>query len=125
MDTVQDEQLTVAPSTHSLIGIIHTADVAAAARIMNRKGISALGVYDVDAKTLVGIITERDVSRCVALELDPSETTVRSAMSTELIVAPEDVTREEAAKLMEAGHVRHLLVADGEAIRILSMRDLS
>jgi CBS domain-containing protein len=108
----------------SLIGIVRVADLAAAARLMTDHNIGALGVYSADQHELVGIITERDITRAVARGLDPATTRVEEMMSTTLIIAEAPVTNAEAARLMQNGHVRHLIVREEGADRIVSLRDV-
>jgi CBS domain-containing protein len=109
---------------HDLIGIARSAFVDDAARLMSEKGIGALGVYTTDKARLVGIITERDVTRCVAQGLDPSETHVSVVMSAHPVGVVGHVTRAEAEKIMRAGHVRHLIVREDGKYEIISLRDI-
>lgn len=110
--------------TNSLIGIAWCADVAAAARLMTKKEIGALGIYSTDGDDLMGIVTERDITRAVARGIDPATTTVRDVMTDTPLWFEGPVTREEAAQLMRAGHVRHLIVKENGCDRIVSLRDL-
>ena len=50
-------------ASKSLIGIVRSASLADAARLMVHKNIGALGVYSVDQHELLGVITERDIAR--------------------------------------------------------------
>lgn len=110
--------------TNSLIGIAWCADVGQAARLMTKKNIGALGVYSTDGEDLMGIVTERDVMRGVARGIDPASTRVRDIMSDSPLWFEGPITREDAAKLMRDGHVRHLIVKESGCDRIVSLRDL-
>jgi CBS domain-containing protein len=107
---------------NELIGVEKTIDVASAAGIMLRENIGALGVYD--GEELLGILTERDLTRIVAEYRDPATTLVSDAMTIEPMSAAGPITRSEAAELMDRGHVRHLILKEGDSDRIVSIRDL-
>jgi CBS domain-containing protein len=85
--------------------------------------LGALAVVENDR--LIGVISERDVVRQVAMGADPDHTRAADMMSTEPVtVVPED-TLEHAATLMREAAVRHLPVVEGERIKgFLSIRDL-
>jgi CBS domain-containing protein len=75
---------------------------------------------------LSGIITERDVLRAVALGADPDRSTVDEAMTAEVFTVPPDMRLQEAAREMAARWIRHLpVVADGEVLGVVSMRDIT
>ena len=111
-------------ASKSLIGIIRKASLADAARIMVHKNIGALGVYSVDQHELLGVITERDITRAVARGLDPTHTPVSEAMSHSPLLAEGAITRAEAAEVMRKGHVRNLIIKRDGSDRIVSIRDL-
>ena len=75
---------------------------------------------------LIGIITERDVLRAVALGANPDKSTVDDAMTAEVFTVPPDLNLQDAARLMAARWIRHLPVVDGEEILgVVSMRDMT
>jgi len=100
------------------------SSVFEAARLMTERGIGAVPVVDGDR--LVGIFTERDLmTRVVAAGLDPSQTSVRDVMSTDLVVADVKEGCEEALARLQQARVRHLLVLqEGRLSGIVSLRDL-
>lgn len=108
----------------SLIGIVWSASLADAARLMVDKNISALGVYSSDGHDLLGVITERDVTRAVSEGLDPAQTRVSDAMSDSPLAVDGPVRHEEAAELMRKGYVRHLIIKQDESDRIVPIRDI-
>lgn len=110
--------------TKSLIGIISSAGLDDAARVLSDKDIGALGVYAPNARDLVGVVTERDLSHAIAHGLDPAKTRVSEVMTTPVLVAQDPVTSTEAARLMKERHVRHLIVKCGDSDRIVSIRDV-
>jgi CBS domain-containing protein len=74
----------------------------------------------------VGILTERDYLRKVALHGRASRTTrVEEIMSTELISIAPETEVEECMSLMTRNHIRHLPVFDGSEIAgIVSIGDI-
>lgn len=74
---------------------------------------------------VIGIVSERDLVRAMAEGMDPDEDRIRDVMSepVETIEAGASIT--EAARLMLADEIRHLVVVEGSvAIGIVSMRDV-
>ena len=93
-------------------------------KLMAEAGIGALLVME--KGRLVGILSERDYARKVALEGRDSRTTKVSEIMTHnvLCVTPES-TNEECMALMSAKRIRHLPVVKGsEVIGMRSIRDL-
>lgn len=109
---------------NSLVGIVWSARIADAARLMVDKNIGALGVYSTDEHDLLGVITERDITHMVAHGSSLARTRVREAMSTSPLVAEGPITRSDAEALMRRGHVRHLIIKQDGSDRIVSIRDL-
>lgn len=102
-----------------------TADVLAAARMMNQHKIGSLTVT-LEGK-MVGILTERDIlTRVVAEHRDPAETKVGGVMTREVLTCRPTTTLNEARKVMREKRIRHLPVLDGKEIRgMLSIGDLN
>ena len=111
-------------STHSLIGITEGASIADAARLMQRSGIGLVGVYAQDARHLIGVLSERDVTLVASRNLDPASTRVTEAMTIHPVIVEGPVARSQALKLMQARHIRHLIVRERGGDHVLSMRDL-
>lgn len=75
---------------------------------------------------LIGIITERDVLRAVALGADPDRATVDEAMTVDLFTVPPEMPLHVAAREMAARWIRHLPVLEnGELLGVVSMRDIT
>jgi CBS domain-containing protein len=95
-----------------------------AARTMLDRGVTALAVIEVDSRA-PGIITERDLGRAMASEADPRKQAVRDFLTADVIAATCDWTLERAARTMTRGHIRHLMVVEGDkVIGILSMSEI-
>ncbi|MEI6075747.1 MAG: CBS domain-containing protein [Verrucomicrobiota bacterium] len=95
-----------------------------AIRLMAEKNIGALPVLS--EGRLLGIFTERDYTRKIALQGKSSRDTQVGAVVTEkvLTVSPGDSV-EECMRLMTEKRVRHLpVVADGRVAGIISIGDL-
>ena len=97
-----------------------------AAKAMVQRQISSILVVNGDGQ-LVGIITERDFTRCFVVDgMDLNQTTAESIMTpTPETLSPDDHARS-ALELMELRGFRHLPVVnkDGLPVGIVSMRDL-
>jgi CBS domain-containing protein len=75
---------------------------------------------------LIGIITERDVLRAVALGADPDRATVDEAMTVDVFTVGPDMQLHVAAREMAARWIRHLPVLDsGQLLGVVSMRDIT
>ena len=95
-----------------------------AAKLMSSKKVGSVVVNDPEGQG-VGILTERDVLRAVADDLDPDEETAGAHITSELVYAAPRWSLEEETEAMRRGGFRHLVVLDGgEVIGIISLRDV-
>jgi CBS domain-containing protein len=97
-----------------------------AARMMKLLDIGPLPVCD--GEKVVGMLTDRDITiRATAEGLDPKQTRVRDAMSTDVATVTEDQDIKEAAELMQSKQIRRLLVLnlDKRLVGMLSLGDLA
>jgi CBS domain-containing protein len=93
-----------------------------AAKSMSLLNISALAVVDEKGK-LIGILTERDVTRAAAD--GDINSNVERYMTKEVIGIDLSSDIEEAAKTMIDKGIRHLPVTDkGKVVGIISIRDI-
>jgi CBS domain-containing protein len=95
-----------------------------AIRLMAEKNVGALVVLE--GERLVGVFSERDYTRKVALAGKSSQQMlVADALSAPVISVPADATVEECMRLMTSHRVRHLPVMDGQKLLgIVSIGDL-
>jgi signal-transduction protein with cAMP-binding, CBS, and nucleotidyltransferase domain len=113
-DGMSEVSLTVGPA--------HT--LRAAAMMMVEKGTGAALVSDAESPT-PSIVTERDVLISIGGGEDPDVEVVADHMSERVIAAAPDWSLERAAAEMSRRGVRHLVVfEDGDAVGVLSMRDI-
>jgi CBS domain-containing protein len=101
-----------------------TALVFDAVKLMAEKNIGALVVLE--DERIVGIVTERDYARKIALLARTStKTFVRDIMSTSVMYVRPSHTSEECMALMTEHRLRHLPVIDnGKLVGLISIGDL-
>ncbi len=106
-----------------LVALEPEATVYDAARAMTNANCGCVLVMA--DKTLVGIVTERDViNRVVAEALDPARTPVSAVMTADPDTIRPDAPALTALQMMEDGGYRHLpVVDDGETLGVVSRRD--
>jgi signal-transduction protein with cAMP-binding, CBS, and nucleotidyltransferase domain len=79
-----------------------------------------------DSGRLIGIITERDLLRAVALGADLDRSSVDEAMTAEVYTVGPDMPLQEAARHMATRWIRHLpVVQDGRVLGVVSMRAIT
>lgn len=104
-----------------------TADktVYEAATMMAKVNVAAIIVED-DKGLLIGIVTERDLTRrVVAKGLDPKKTPIGDIMTANPETLSPDDSAGDALELMQSRHFRHLpVVRDGKCVGMVSIRDL-
>ena len=107
-----------------LLKIDGGASVIDAVRRMVGANVGSLLVTEDDE--IVGIVTERDYLRRVALEdRDENEAAVREIMSGPLVVVGLETTIEECMALMTERRIRHLPAVDEEkVVGLVSIGDL-
>jgi len=98
--------------------------VLAALGVMAEHDIGAVLVLDGDE--LLGILTERDYARKVALVGRASkDSPVRAIMTTDVVCVPGTRTVEECMALMTDRRCRHLpVVENGHVVGVVSIGDL-
>jgi CBS domain-containing protein len=104
--------------------VTSTSTVFDALRTMAEKNVGALLV--IDEGKLVGIVSERDYARKIALKGKSSKDTLINEIMTEKVVyIRPDESIEDCMALMTEKHFRHLPVIDnGTLIGVISIGDV-
>lgn len=107
-----------------VISIKPDAAVLDAVKLLAEKDVGAVLVMD--GTRLVGIVSERDYARKVALKgKSSSDTPVSEIMTRQVVFVTPAQTNEECMALMTQKHIRHLPVIDKERVLgVLSIGDL-
>jgi CBS domain-containing protein len=102
-----------------------TATVFETAQKLLDLNVAALVVVD-DGGGLLGIVTERDMTRrVVAKGLDPKTTAVKDIMTADPDTLGPDDSALDALELMRTRRYRHIpVVDDGRVVGMVSIRDL-
>ena len=97
------------------------------AKKMLAENISSIPITD-DNGAIIGILTERDIIKLVANELAPGGISAMSLMSFPTVKIKKKAPIEEAAKIMAAKKLRHLIVEDtysNYVVGIITATDLA
>ena len=107
-----------------VISINPNATVLDALKLLAQEDVGAVLVMD--GPRLVGLVSERDYARKVALKGKSSgDTPVNEIMTREVVFVTPTHTNEECMALMTEKRVRHLPVMDnGRVVGVLSIGDL-
>lgn len=112
--------------TSPAIRISPEESVSVAARTLAHYNIGALPVCGGDGK-VCGLVTDRDiVTRCLAANRKPEDTTVREVMTGRVLSVTPDMHLGAAARMMGKEQVRRLPVMEGGKIcGMVSLGDLA
>lgn len=101
------------------------ATLAEATTRLAERGIGAL-VVTAEGQPVAGIISERDIVRCIASEGSGClERPVREFMSTDVRTCTTEDNADELSSVMTERRFRHLpVVEDGELVGIVSIGDV-
>jgi CBS domain-containing protein len=107
-----------------VFGIAPDATILDALKLMAEKNVGAVIVLEDD--TIVGILSERDYARKVALMGRASASTaVSEIMTTSVSTVSPEGSVDECMGLMTEGRFRHLpVVEDGQVIGVISIGDV-
>ena len=106
-----------------VLSVPPTATMLDALGLMAERNVGAALIVDGDH--LVGIVTERDYARKVALRGRRSaDTPVSEVMTTSVITIGPEWTADQCMVLMDEKHIRHLpVLEDGRLAGVISIRD--
>ena len=107
-----------------IIAIGPDAPVYDAIRLMGERGVGALLVME--GPKLVGILSERDYARKIALQGRSSkDTRVKDIMTRDVLYVTPQTTTSQCMALMSEKKIRHLPVLDGNTVvGMISIRDI-
>ncbi|TSA14083.1 MAG: CBS domain-containing protein [Betaproteobacteria bacterium] len=107
-----------------VISIRPEAPVLEALKVLADQDVGAVLVMD--GPRLMGIVSERDYTRKIALKgRSSADTPVSEIMTREVVFVTSAQTNEECMALMTAKHARHLpVIDDGVVVGVLSIGDL-
>ena len=102
-----------------------TATALDAAKSMQEAHVGAVLVAD-DGGQALGVFTERDLmKRVVVPGKAPESVRLQDVMTTDLFTSEPDARVNDMAREMQARHIRHLPVVEGDKVLgVLSLRDL-
>jgi CBS domain-containing protein len=110
--------------TTDLVTVAPEDTIGEAAQKMVDREVSSAAVSDYGR--LIGILTERDLTRAVAGRTHSSEARVREWMTADPVTLPPSASPREAAEIMLERRFRHVPVVEGDrAIGIVSIRDVA
>ncbi|MCW4023919.1 MAG: CBS domain-containing protein [Candidatus Bathyarchaeota archaeon] len=108
--------------TKDVVKISPDKTVLEAAEIMDSKTLGCLIITQNDEP--VGIVTERDIVRRIVAKKLPYTVQVSEIMSKNLVVAEQDSSLKEAARLMSSHKIRRLpVVKEGKLVGIVVASD--
>jgi len=110
--------------TKDVLAVDPADTIGETAQKMVELGVSSAVVSDYGR--LIGIVTERDLTRAVAGRVHTSEARVREWMTPDPITLTRDASPAEAARIMLEQGFRHIpVVEDERPIGIVSIRDVA
>ena len=110
--------------TSDVLSVDPSDTIGETAQQMVERRVSSAVVSDYG--NLIGIVTERDLTRAVAGRVHSSEARVREWMTADPLTLTPDATPADAAKIMLDNGFRHVpIVEDGRAVGIVSIRDVA
>ena len=113
----------VVTGDQALTTLSRAATVCDAAHAMHERQVGAIMV--VEEGRLLGIFTERDLTRCIATNVDLASTPLGLVMTRNPRSIRPDENAIAALERMQDGHFRHLPVLDGDVLLgMVSVRDL-
>jgi CBS domain-containing protein len=78
------------------------------------------------ADQVVGVVSERDLTRAMSEGADVEDARARDVMTDQVVMVPATTTAAEAARRMLDDEIRHLAVTDedGHVVGMVSMREV-
>jgi CBS domain-containing protein len=115
-DVMNADLLTVSPE----------ATIREVAQRTSERNVGAALLVDSAVEGYPGILTERDILNSIAAGHNPDSQLVGDSATSNIVTVSTDSSLEDAVEKMMEGDFRHLLVVHGgDAVGIVSMRDLA
>jgi CBS domain-containing protein len=115
--------------TREVFCCLPTDSLEEVASVMQSEDIGPVPIVeDLESRSLVGIVTDRDIAlRAVARGLDTRTTAAREVMTRELITCAEDDAVQSALEMMALHQVRRLPIVNGgrRLVGIIAQADLA
>jgi CBS domain-containing protein len=109
--------------TSDVVAVDRTASVRDAAVAIAKASVGVVVIGD--PEDVVALVSERDIVRATAEDLDLDTTLARDIGSSELVWIDIEGSIADAAEEMMEDYVRHVLVGDrGQLVGVLSIRDV-
>lgn len=112
--------------TADVEGVHENVSLQEAAQKMRDLNVGLVPIYDGDR--LVGMLSDRDITvRATAKGWSPAQTSVREAMTKNVVYCFDDQPAEEAATVMADHQIRRLIVLnhDKRLVGMVSLGDLA
>lgn len=112
--------------TNSVVQASPETTLSDVAKLMSSNKVGSIPICN-NHNNVVGMITDRDIiTRCIANNLNCSNTKASDIMNTEVIKTTPDTDLNEACKIMAENQIRRLpVIHDGEIVGMLSVGDLA
>jgi diguanylate cyclase (GGDEF)-like protein len=112
-------------SQGKIVSVLHRDSIKQAAAQMFSHNVGCLIVND-DQGKFIGLVTERDIARHVAVSSDSGAgAQVAQIMTDHVVSCAPGITAGEARKIMAEHRIRHLpIISHGAVVGILSARDI-
>ncbi len=110
--------------TSSPVVISKESSIQDAAKLMAEHKVASLVIKD--GEKFIGLLTERDVTRKVALKnLDTVKTKVKDAMSTDVhTISPKDEMRDAVKTIAKSGQTQLPVVEHDKLLGLLTFKDI-
>ena len=98
------------------------------ARLMVANNCGAIPICDPDSGSVVGIVTDRDITcRLVAKGIDPGGRRASECMTSPVVTVSPETTLDECCTAMEANRVRRAVVVDnaGRCVGMVAQADIA
>ncbi len=121
----QDESSGGAKKSSRVVSVDSQVTVVQASETMREARVGCLVITDNEGK-LAGIVSERDIVRCVvARGIDPSTLAIAEVMTADVACCAPDTSMTQARNIMSDRNIRHLpVVADGFPVGMVSSREV-